>query len=113
MAWKFHYDVWNGITVMVMPLRKNFVRIVDSNVGVVHHCEHLGAMVSPDKFEHMDNATVDENNLMKCAVCGAIPASVITKDGKKPDCEFRALAEIVGGEAALQILNGEKQKPAR
>jgi len=106
--------VWDGITVMVMPLRKNFLQIVDSNVGVVHHCEQLGQLVTRNKYEHMDNAKLTESGALCCGVCGAIPGSVIVKAGQKPECEFRALAGIVGSEAALEILEDDKsaKKPS-
>lgn len=108
MAWKFHYVVWGGITVSVMPLTKTFLQVVDSNVGVVLTCEHLGRHVPPNKYEHMDNVKLGENDVLQCAVCGAVPGSVVVKDGQKPDCDFGALARVVGGTIALQVLEGEK-----
>lgn len=106
MAWKFHYAVWNGVTVSVMPF-STWRGVVDSNVGVVVTCEHLGRLISGNQYEHMDNAKVGEHGELICGVCGVIPASVITSDKKKPKCDFTALAQIVGGEAAEKILSGE------
>ena len=95
MAWKFHFDVWDGVTVTVMPKTRIF-RVKDSNVGIVMACLHLGRQVDYQTYEHPENLRRSENGVVVCAVCGIVPSSVITRDGERPDCDLLALSRVLG-----------------
>lgn len=84
-------------------------RVIDSNVGVVVTCEHLGKWDNPTKVEHPENMTKLESGVNACAICGAIPGSVIHRGGK-PKCDLLALAKVIGFENAEKVLDDSQPK---
>lgn len=97
MLWRFHTAQWGPLKVSVMPL-STLNGVKDSNVGIVMSCEH-GAK----------DEKKNENGVEVCQRCGAIRGAVVVRHGAKPLCDLRALANVIGFQAACKVLDAEEK----